>query len=149
MDATNSRERNSWTAMKHRCSSPRNVSYDMYGGRGVRVCDAWRSFDAFLADMGPRPPDTTLDRIDGSGHYEPGNCRWATREQQAMNRHNRIWSDGDIRRVALRDAMGWKAAKIADDLCMKIGFVRNLMNRKTYASMYVREHRAAAEMLAS
>jgi hypothetical protein len=56
-----------------------------YGARGIRVCERWRTFDAFLADMGVCPPDMSIDRIDGKGNYEPGNCRWATVEQQGFN----------------------------------------------------------------
>lgn len=76
----------SWSAMLQRCTNPRNKEYPNYGGRGVRVCDLWRQFENFLADMGPRPPGLTLDRINTDGHYEPGNCRWATASEQASNR---------------------------------------------------------------
>lgn len=72
--------------MKQRCFNPRNAYYDDYGGRGISVDPAWsKSFDVFFAYVGPRPPGTTLDRIDVNGHYQPGNVRWATPEVQANN----------------------------------------------------------------
>lgn len=76
----------SWTAMLQRCLNPRNASYFKYGERGITVCDRWRSFENFLADMGERSEGLTLDRIDGEGNYEPGNCRWATWVEQNRNR---------------------------------------------------------------
>lgn len=82
-----SREYESWAAMLARCTNPRNPNWPSYGGRGISVCDRWRSFDEFLADMGPRPEGMTLDRFpDTNGNYEPTNCRWATRSMQNSNR---------------------------------------------------------------
>jgi hypothetical protein len=77
--------------MKARCYSPSSAAYYKYGARGIVVCERWRIFETFLADMGKRPsPRHTLDRIDGTKGYEPGNCRWATPQQQQLNLKNNV-----------------------------------------------------------
>lgn len=79
----------SWSAMVKRCTNPAAKDYPDYGGRGITVCERWRAFPAFLADMGERPTKTSLDRIDVNGNYEPGNCRWATAIEQRANRRDK------------------------------------------------------------
>lgn len=81
-----------WAGMKQRCINPADEKYPIYGGRGIRVCDQWfNSFENFYRDMGPRPSSIhSLDRIEVNGHYEPGNCRWATPKEQADNTRSTI-----------------------------------------------------------
>ena len=77
----------SWFSMISRCKYRQHKSYQWYGGRGIKVCSRWRDFQAFLADMGERPPGLSIDRIDNDGDYEPSNCRWVTMLEQ--HRHQR------------------------------------------------------------
>jgi hypothetical protein len=85
-----------WHSMLWRIDDPKCASYPRYGGRGITICERWRTFENFLADMGPRPERRTLDRIDRDGNYEPGNCRWATKVEQEANKSN-PWLDPEKR----------------------------------------------------
>jgi hypothetical protein len=76
---------NSWAGMRQRCNYPKHTEYHRYGGRGITYDSRWKDFSVFLADMGPRPPGTSIDRIDNNGNYCKDNCRWATPEDQISN----------------------------------------------------------------
>jgi len=88
----------SWLSMKSRCLRKGNNRFRHYGARGIAVCDRWLSFENFLADMGERPDGYSLDRMDLNGHYEPDNCRWATRQQQMSNQRQtkRVVLNGEV-----------------------------------------------------
>ncbi len=84
-------EYTTWKAMIQRCENPNNNSYYRYGGRGIIVCQRWKSFQNFFSDMGKKPfQKFTLDRINNDGNYEPSNCRWADYLTQANNSSQNI-----------------------------------------------------------
>lgn len=129
-----------WDRMRRRClgSDPHHRKY--YADRGIRICDRWSEFENFLTDMGEPPPGTSLDRINPDGNYEPRNCRWATRQEQARNtRSNRvILVDG--RRITLQqtaEEYGLKRETIAYRLnsgwSVKRALTFPLRKRKTHS----------------
>jgi len=88
--------------MRNRCNNPNCPRYDDYGGRGIKVCDRWRLYRNFYADMGDKPNEMTLDRIDNNGNYELNNCKWSTIKEQMNNkRNNRLFDiDGHTKTLA-------------------------------------------------
>lgn len=96
----------SWREMNARCFNENEEQYKDYGGRGITVCDRWQGlngFNNFYADMGERPKNLLLERIDNNGNYEPSNCRWATRKEQQRNRRNNVWLEVFGERKVLKD----------------------------------------------
>lgn len=86
-DMAHSRTYTTWESMIQRCTNPKNRNYNHYGERGIMVCESWLKFENFLSDMGERPEDKELDRIDNNGNYEKSNCRWVTHQENLNNRN--------------------------------------------------------------
>lgn len=107
-----------WKGIKRRCLNPSTKHFHRYGGRGIQVCDRWRdSFAAFVQDMGERPAGYTLERIDNDGHYEPSNCRWVSRKDQALNKANtrKIVIEGiEYKASLLAELSGFKTDTLMD-----------------------------------
>ena len=126
---TRTRTYNIWCGFVKRCENAKEPAYAEYGGRGIKVCARWRKFENFLADMGPAPAGRSLDRIDNDGDYAPGNCRWATRAQQARNTSRTIFVTVAGERLCVKD---W-----ADRLRMKASTIYAAKARGINLTKYI------------
>jgi len=82
-------EYETWQKLRKRCENKKDKNYKDYGGRGISVCDEWKSFTTFFSDMGKRPTSKhSIERIDNNGNYAVGNCKWATQVEQGRNKRN-------------------------------------------------------------
>lgn len=115
-----SQEYSSWRKMISRCTNEDDKSYEEYAGKGITVCERWLNFDNFLEDMGLMPePDMTIERVENSVGYQPGNCTWATRKEQARNRSTSrmLTLNGETKTMAeWGEIYGHKRTLIADRL---------------------------------
>lgn len=98
-----SRTFKTWVRMRERCENPKAVNYDRYGGKGIKVCNRWSEFKFFLEDMGEKPLDMTIDRIDNSKGYSKKNCRWVSKEAQARNKSSNLFYEIEGRRQCLAE----------------------------------------------
>lgn len=123
-----------WKTMIQRCYDKNSIGYHRYGGRGITVCDTWKSnFPAFYNDMGPRPkPNYQIDRIDNDGNYEPGNCRWVHATINGRNRKQTILSINEIYEINILLHIGGMAGtEIAKIYNVKPDYIYDIKyNRK-------------------
>jgi hypothetical protein len=107
-------------------------NYERYGKAGVTVCERWQTFENFLADMGERPEGTTLERIDGTRGYEPGNCRWATKSEQARNRKSTVLTPELVAEGLDLHEDGMSYAEIGRYLGVRAGTIRAAIVGRTW-----------------
>lgn len=119
--------------MRQRCFNPKNPRFKDYGGRGISVCERWRSsFEAFLSDMGPRPPRASIDRVDNDGNYEPSNCRWATPAEQIQNSRKAKLTAEEVREIRTLVAGGARQADVAKRYGMNRSTICNIVKGRTW-----------------
>lgn len=121
--------------MVNRCTSKTSNGFVKYGAKGVTVCDRWRTFDNFLADMGEKPIGTSIDRIDNKRGYEPENCRWATITQQNRNKSNVTLTLEKVRAIRELYAAGGISQKaVAARFGISQGHVCGIVKGRKWAS---------------
>lgn len=125
------REYAGWTAMRERCNNPTCHKFHLYGGRGIKVCERWDSFENFYADMGPRPKGYTIERIDNDGNYEPSNCKWATKTEQSRNRRG-VYTPQEDQKIREAIALGYSFPQMAKHVGKSPGSV---MSRTYYLGL--------------
>ena len=96
-------EHNIWLGITQRCCNPLNKLWEWYGGRGISMCERWRKFENFYADMGPRPVGMSVERVDNEKGYSPENCKWASRHDQTRNKRNNIIVQYEEQSMCLKD----------------------------------------------
>lgn len=110
-----------WRAMMTRCYNEDDVCYDIYGGRGIKVCKRWHQFKNFVDDMAPRPDGYQLDRCNNDKGYRPGNCRWVTPKVNANNRSNSP--------LIIHEGRKWTTRELAEQVGLKVGLLSSKLSR--------------------
>lgn len=122
----------SWINMRQRCNNPNNDRYEYYGGRGIKICERWNSFENFFADMGEITKGLTLERIDNDGNYEPSNCRLATHSEQGRNTRANKLSMEKVKEIRRLFFGGCSQRKIARQFNISHTMVACIINRKSW-----------------
>lgn len=133
-----------WVHMRSRCRNPNHPDYGYYGGRGITVCERWERFENFLHDMGERPEGLSLDRIDNEKGYAPENCRWATWEQQQINKRifkNNTSGVKGVYKFQRRGRTCWRAKAKGEHLYQGPSFEKAVAARKQWEVTHAAEHK--------
>lgn len=125
-------EYKTWCNMKERCCTEDNKSYKYYGGRGIKICERWiNSFENFFEDMGKKPSTAhSIERDDVNGNYEPSNCRWATKKEQAGNTRTNVWLEYEGKKMTITNWAKFFKLKSSSNILF------HLRKGKTFEQVY-------------
>lgn len=124
-----------WDGMIQRCTNRNSLAYQNYGGRGIYVCERWMLFENFLADMGVKPAGMSIDRIDNSRGYEPGNCRWATKAEQQQNMRTTKLNPNLVRDIRARLANGESHNALARRFSISKSRIYDIAHGKSWSNV--------------
>lgn len=137
---TKSREYSTYYSMRRRCLVPSDENYKYYGGRGIKICDRWlgkNGFVNFYKDMGDKPENLTLDRINVNGDYTPENCRWASRSVQAQNQRIRVTNTSGVKNLSYhKKSNKWVVRKTINGVRICIGYFSSRKDAEDALSKY-------------
>ena len=122
----------SWSHMKGRCLNQTDAAFKDYGGRGIKLCDRWHSFDNFYEDMGDCPPGHSIERIDVNGNYEPSNCKWIPRKLQARNTRKTRFNESLIIEIRAQLNAGVAASMLAQKYGTGAGHIRQIKREEIW-----------------
>jgi hypothetical protein len=127
-------EYSAWAGARRRCHLKTNKAYADYGGRGIVMCEAWRNdFLQFLSDMGKKPhPALTLERRDNNQGYNPQNCYWATKAQQAWNRRSSKLTERKARHIRWFHKKGWGFKRLGKIYGVDKGHIKDICNYRVW-----------------
>jgi hypothetical protein len=110
-----------WKSMLYRCGNINCPQWKDYGGRGIKVCESWLSFENFIKDMGKRPQGLSIDRINNNGNYEPTNCKWSTQKEQIANqrRHGKFAIEDEFTNLKVGRERKRQLRRIKVGLCIR------------------------------
>ena len=126
----NTTEYSCWMHILARCENPKDPAYHNYGARGIRVCARWHDFVLFFKDMGKRPKGLTLERKNNDGHYEPGNCIWTDRTDQAYNRRPYKLTRKQVEKIRQLVASGLTQREVATRFRVNASHISRIVHHK-------------------